>query len=330
MNRESLFCEDISLISETMEKRKGITMVIDRLSYDPSILDDISMYATYIKLGWGLSFLLPEKNIRSRIERYRNLGVGVSNGGTFLEKCYLMGKFDDALERLYNAGFSWLELSEGITNIPRKYKQSFTEFANSKGINFVMEVGRKNQSGQLSLTETIEEIGQAMDYGPSKIIIEGRETGIGVEIYDRDGNVKWDWVQEIISNYQTEKIMFEAPQERQQVELITHLGPDINLGNVSMSSLAALATQRLGLRGDTFGIDVSTGSISASPATKFVYHVIKNSISSDQSLIMKITGLERRTVQNSIKELMENGLIEERFDPRDMRRKIYTQRKNLR
>ena len=31
-----------------------------------------------------------------------------------------------------------------------------------------------------------------MEYGPSKIIIEGRETGVGVEIYDMEGNIKWD------------------------------------------------------------------------------------------------------------------------------------------
>ncbi len=327
MDGNHLFCEDIAQIPKTMEKRKAVTMVIDRLSYDPSLLDDIGVYATYVKMGWGLSFLLQAKVLANRINRYKGLGLGVSNGGTFLEKCYLMGKFDDALERLYRAGFSWLELSEGITTLPRKYKKSFTDFANSKGLNFVMEVGRKNQGSQLSLTETLEEISQAMEYGPSKIIIEGRETGVGVEIYDMEGNIKWDWVQEIISNYPIDMIMFEAPQERQQVELITHLGPDINLGNISMSSLAALASQRLGLRGDTFGIEISTGNLSASPATKFVYHVIKNSISTDQTLIMKITGLERRTVQNSIKELMENGWIVERSDPRDMRRKIYAQKR---
>lgn len=329
MENEALFCEDISLIPEMMEKNRAITMVIDRLSSDPSVINDISRYATYVKLGWGLSFMLTESSLGKRIEKYNNMGIGVSNGGTFLEKCYLMGKFDDALERLYHAGFTWLELSEGITNIPSRYKQAFTDFANSRGLNYVMEVGRKNRGSQLSLTETIDQIGQVMDYEPSKIIIEGRETGIGVEIYDNEGNVKWDWVQEIISNFPLEKIMFEAPQERQQVELITHLGPHINLGNISMSSLAALTSQRFGLRGDTFGIEVITEGISASPATKFVYHVIKNSISVDQSLLMTITGLERRTVQNSIKDLVEGGMVEERSDPRDMRRKIYSQKRNL-
>lgn len=323
MNEDPLFCDNISLITETRSKRNAVTMVIDRMSADPSLLEDISGYATYVKIGWGLSFLVSEEKLKKRVEKFTGMGLGVSNGGTFLEKCYLMGNFDNALERLYKAGFTWLELSEGITNIPRKYKHSFTEFARSMGLKYVMEVGRKSQNNQLSLDETIEEIGQAFDFDPDLVIIEGRETGTGVEIYDSEGNIKWDWVNEIVSNYSLKKIMFEAPQERQQVELITHLGQDINLGNISMSSLAALVSQRFGLRGDTFGIESSSGKISASPATKFVYHVIRNSISSDQTLLMQITGLERRTVQNSIKELMELKIIEERIDPRDLRRKIY-------
>jgi MarR family. len=61
-----------------------------------------------------------------------------------------------------------------------------------------------------------------------------------------------------------------------------------------------------------------------SPATKFVLHIIKNSIKIDQGSLISATGLSRRTVQNALTELIDSGLIQENTDIRDLRRKIYS------
>ena len=61
-----------------------------------------------------------------------------------------------------------------------------------------------------------------------------------------------------------------------------------------------------------------------SPASKFVLHIIKNSVKIDQSSLIKATGLSRRTIQNALIELMDAGLIQENTDIRDLRRKIYS------
>ena len=190
--------------------------------------------------------------------------------------------------------------------------------------NRFIEIGKKNRNNQLSLNETTKKIEEALTLEPDLIIIEGRETGIGVEIYDGEGNIKWDWVEEIMDSCPRNRLLFEAPMEKQQTELILHLGNDINLGNVSVESVAAVASERLGFRGDTFGIQSSVKNFSGSPSAKFVYHVIKNAISSDQAMIIQITGLSRRTIQNALDELLKSGKIREHADPSDLRRKIYS------
>ena len=319
-----LFLENESGIRKLIEKGLGETMVIDRFSSEPDIINRMAEFVSYVKIGWGLPFLFPEQYIGERVGRYRSMGVGISNGGTLLEKCYVNNKLENCLNAIHRMGFNVLEVSEGITDIPMRVKRQTEAFARNSGMRFIVEIGKKNRNNQLSLNETTKKIEEALTLEPDLIIIEGRETGIGVEIYDGEGNIKWDWVEEIMDSCPRNRLLFEAPMEKQQTELILHLGNDINLGNVSVESVAAVASERLGFRGDTFGIQSSVKNFSGSPSAKFVYHVIKNAISSDQAMIIQITGLSRRTIQNALDELLKSGKIREHADPSDLRRKIYS------
>lgn len=323
MQEGKLLCQDISGLDSSRIQKSGKTMVIDRMVSDISVLELFSRYVTYVKIGWGIPFLLPEDRVRERINNIRNTGLGVSNGGTFLENFIIRGKLMQGLNMIHGLGYTYLELSEGIMDISRRDKKIAMEFAESSGMKLVMEVGKKNRNDQLSLSETIEKITEDMEFDPFVIIVEGRESGKDVEIYDHEGNIKWDWVEEILENVPLSRVMFEAPIESQQTELIIRLGPEVNLGNVSFASIPAMASQKFGVRGDNFGVESHNNHFDGSPATRFVYHVIKNSSYSDQAKIMKITGMSRRTVQNSLFELMKSGLITEHPDSMDMRRKVY-------
>ena len=85
------------------------------------------------------------------------------------------------------------------------------------------------------------------------VIIEGRESGKNIGIYDEKGNVKKDELELIHNNTISEKIMWEAPNKNQQVDLILKLGNDVNLGNINFNDIISLETLRRGLRGDTLG-----------------------------------------------------------------------------
>ncbi len=303
----------------------GKTMVLDR--YLQGTVDSVRMlhgFVDCVKIGWGLSYILDEETLRSRIESFKKAGVTVSSGGTMLEIAVSKGKYMKALDGIARVGFDTIELSEGVVEIPRHIKREIAEFVRSSGLRLHTEVGRKNPKSQLSLEETIDRISQMMDLGGDLVIIEGRETGRSVEIYDDSGEIKWDWVERIRDSCPEDKLMFEAPQERQQTELILKLGPKVNLGNVSAESIGALATQRLGLRGDTLGALVENPVQGASPAALFIYHVLQTHGSMDQTRMMSITGLQRRTVQKAIAYLIGNGFVRKTPDHRDMRRHIYS------
>jgi phosphosulfolactate synthase len=47
------------------------------------------------------------------------------------------------------------------------------------------------------------------------------------------------------------RLIFDAPQHRQQVWLLKHFGTECNLGNIAPADVLSLETLRLGLRSDT-------------------------------------------------------------------------------
>ena len=118
--------------------------------------------------------------------------------------------------------------------------------------------------------------------------------------------------------------LFEAPIEKQQVELVIRLGPGVNLGNVSLNSVAALETQRRGMRGDTFGILDTTVKVSGPPSNKFVYYIVANNGPIDQAGIMELTGINRKTFQISLEDLLNDGIIKVNPDRKVMMKKIYS------
>jgi len=89
--------------------------------------------------------------------------------------------------------------------------------------------------------------------GANKVIIEAREGGKDLGIYNGNGNVKEEDVQVLEDNLDVAKLIWEAPQKNQQTYLILKFGSNVNLGNISPDEITALETMRRGLRGDTLG-----------------------------------------------------------------------------
>lgn len=315
---------------ENQHKVAGRTMILDRLAYPAETINALDpSFNITVKIGWGIPYLLDRKVVVDRVSRYRSRGFNVSNGGTLLEIAYSKGRHMEALHELASAGFNTLEISEGVLDIPERIKRDLVDEARSLGMKLHLEVGRKNPTNQFSLDETVERMSRMLDFSPDTVIIEGRETGRNVEIYDANGSIKWDWVNRIVKEFDKHDIMFEAPIETQQAELVIRLGADVNLGNVSLGSAFALTTQRLGFRGDTFGIEEYPGSYQGSPASKFILHVLATSGPLDQLRIMEITGMNRRTVQNSLDSLISGNMVKSSSDLRDMRKKIYSLKSTL-
>ena len=129
------------------------------------------------------------------------------------------------------------------------------ELAKSNGFEVLSEVGKKdpNLDKELTLDERVQYMQEELDSGSSLIIVEAREGGKNIGIFDKSGNAKEDEIDYILDNFDGNKILWEAPNKDQQVFFILKLGNTVNLGNISSDDITSLETLRRGLRGDTVG-----------------------------------------------------------------------------
>jgi len=308
----------------TRPRRVGVTHVLDRLTgLVPGEIRPLAPYIDVVKLGWGLPLLLSRQEVRNRIKFYHDLGIEVSTGGTLLEYAVVRDRAGAMMSDARDLGFDIIEISDGIIELsPAQIERLHGEVL-KRGLDAFIEVGKKNPQNQLSLRETLERISRARALKPRKVILESREAGRGVGIYDGEGGIKWDWVRAILADHPAEDLIFEAPLETQQVGLLKELGGDINLGNVALASVAPLASERAGLRGDTFGSLRTSRTVKGPPATKFLYFLLETYRALDQSELVRLSRLPRRTVQGGLESLRRQGLVQEGVSLVDSRRREY-------
>ena len=298
--------------------------MLDRLhGLEPEELRPLAGYVDVVKIGWGLPLLLARDALRQRIRFYHDIGVEVSTGGTLLEYAVSRGRELAMMDEARGLGFDVIEISDGIIELAPAQIERLAKEVRRRSVDCLIEVGKKNPQNQLSLRETLDRIRHALDLKPRKVILESRESGRGVGIYDGEGAIKWDWVRTITAEFAANELIFEAPQENQQIQLLRDLGAETNLGNVALSSVGPLASQRLGLRGDTFGSLRSSRSVKGPPATKFLYFLLETYRGLDQSELVRLSRLPRRTVQSALEALRRQGLVQEGVSLLDSRRREY-------
>jgi len=250
--------EFIHMIQRSKKPRKrGLVMVLDK-GYGPLQARDLMPAADYIdiiKLGWATPRLFSEETIRGKIDIYNSSNIMVGNGGTFLEIAFQQNKVDQFLHYCRETGFKAIEVSNGIINIPAEVKAEIIRKACDQGFFVVSEVGKKDPSEdrKLSLQERISEAKRDLAAGARFVIIEAREGGKSLGVYDETGALKEEMARFLAGEIGLDNIMFEAPEKTQQTQLILLFGSDINLGNIRPEDVIPLETLRRGIRGDTCG-----------------------------------------------------------------------------
>jgi 2-phosphosulfolactate phosphatase len=146
-----------------------------------------------------------------------------------------------------------VEVSNGIHPMTDASKTDLIRAAVDAGFTVWSEVGRKDpeQDAQMSIGDRIRAAGRELDAGADKIVLEARESGT-VGIYDSRGRPATELLDRVAEAIGVDRLVFEAPKKSQQVWMIRHFGPAVNLGNVATDDVIPLATLRTGLRGDTF------------------------------------------------------------------------------
>ncbi|MBA2858923.1 phosphosulfolactate synthase [Methanococcus maripaludis] len=241
-----------------LEKGTENTMIIDK-GLSPDFINDYlkvcGKYITFAKFGWGTSAVQSRELVKEKIENYKKYGIKTYPGGTLFEVCFSKNLFEEYLKECKDLGFECVEISDGSMELKPEDKDYAIKQAKKTGFIVLSEVGKKSivLDGELEIHERIELVKKDLESGADFVIIEGRESGKSIGLFDEKGNVKKEELEILAENVDMDKIILEAPQKNQQVEFILRFGNDVNLGNISFEEVISLETLRRGLRGDTFG-----------------------------------------------------------------------------
>ena len=233
-------------------------MVLDKglgLETAESLMNISGEYVDYLKFGWGTSIVHEQDIIKAKVRMYKDHDITPYTGGTLFELAYMNNKLDEFFTEAHDLGFPAIEISDGSTNINHDDKLDCIKRAKQEGFEVLSEVGKKNPEldKELTLEERIRYMQDELDAGSSLVIVEAREGGKNIGIFDKAGNAKEDEIDVILDKINPNKILWEAPNNDQQVFFILKLGNTVNLGNVSSDDITSLETLRQGLRGDTVG-----------------------------------------------------------------------------
>jgi phosphosulfolactate synthase len=248
----------IDILTRSEKPRtSGLTMVLDR-GIGLNSVEDLLQAAPYldiIKLGWATPRLISEHALRKKIAFLREHGIHVGNGGTFLEIAYQQNKTDVFFSYCQEIGLTHIEVSNGVVDISADEKAALISTASDQGFFVMSEVGKKDPAADrmLSLKDRVREAKSDLKAGAHYVIIEAREGGRNLGVYDERGTLKEDMARYLAEEIGLENLMFEAPDKNQQAELIVLFGPDVNLGNIRTDDIIPLETLRRGIRGDTCG-----------------------------------------------------------------------------
>ncbi|MCC7553425.1 MAG: phosphosulfolactate synthase [Methanobacteriaceae archaeon] len=246
------------LLNEKNNKHCGITMVLDKgLGFETSksLMELSGEYVDYLKFGWGTTAIQDFNLVKDKVEMYKSFDMNPYVGGTLFEIAIIQSKLSEFFEEADKLGFETLEVSDGTIDIPHSEKIDYISQAKDLGFEVLSEVGKKDleKDNKISLDDRINYIKKELDAGSSKIIIEAREGGKSIGVFDEKGNAKGNEVDYILNKTKSDDLIWEAPNKNQQVYFILKIGHDVNLGNISSDEIISLETLRRGLRGDTLG-----------------------------------------------------------------------------
>jgi len=200
-----------------------------------------------VKLGWGTA--LVSANLRPKLERYGAHGIPVVLGGTLTELAIRQGRVDGLIAWLRELGLRHVEISDGTIEIPPELKRELIERL-SREFTVFAEVGSKDADFIMAPYVWVEQIERDLDAGAWKVIAEARESGTA-GIYRANGEVRTGLIDEIVHSIDKDRLIFDAPLQKQQVWLLKQFGTECNLGNIAPADVLSLETLRLGLRSDT-------------------------------------------------------------------------------
>jgi phosphosulfolactate synthase len=236
-------------------REHGLTMVIDK-GLGLNAIDDLMQVAApvidILKLTFGTSVFFAHDVLKEKVRTVTAHGVHCMPGGTLQEVAAWQGAFDRYLDRARELGFDAIEISDGTIEMDARVRADAIAKAAKAGFRVLSEVGKKDPADARPMAALAGLVNADLDAGAFAVIMEAREGGKGVGIYDASGLPREAEIDAFLAGVRSpDRVLWEAPLGPQQQYLVLRFGPNVSLGNVAPDEVLALEALRCGLRGDT-------------------------------------------------------------------------------
>ncbi len=244
-------------------RRHGLTMVLDHCQGLGAIQDLMELAGDCIdqvKLTFGTSVFLERGLLERKIALMTANGVDVYPGGTLFEAAVFKRVHPQYFQRAVELGFSAVEISDGTIDLPASVRADSIRRARDLGLKVFSEVGKKDPDKQPTPGQMAEQINTDLRNGAHKVILEARQSGTGVGIYDEWGRVIEPLLNEVLAGLDgIDEVLWEAPLKQQQDYFVQRFGPNVNLANIRPADTLVLEALRCGLRFETLRHYVGDG-----------------------------------------------------------------------
>jgi len=304
---------------------EGITSIIDKLQpLNIENFKNIVSYVDSVKIPQSCFLLYSPTELERRIKFYHEHNISVAIDSKITDYALANNNFNEYIRELLSFGFNILEVEINVNN--NFYdNQKISDIANSFDLELQWKFNQKKLGNDIYNENIFEKIKELLQVSKTKIILE-LDQKVNINIFNK--NTDWRFISSLISTYSQSNFIFETDIESLQINLISKFGERVNLGLIDPFHVGLIewARRKVYSKLDESFNKQSTSNfrnISGGPSVKFIYFIIKSIHPIDQTELMRISELPRRTVQASISELKRQGVIFEILDPNDARKKIY-------
>jgi phosphosulfolactate synthase len=126
--------------------------------------------------------------------------------------------------------------------------------AAGRGLEVQFELGEKH-AGSFTpdvVEELLAEGTVWLQAGATHLVIEARESALGVGLFDGVGSFNAEMADRFAEAFGLERVVFEAPSKYSQFAIMDHFGSHVQLGNVRLEELLRVEIYRRGLHSDAF------------------------------------------------------------------------------
>ena len=304
---------------------EGITSIIDKIQpLDIENFKNIVSFVDSVKIPQSCLLLYSPTELDRRIKFYHEHNIAVAIDSKITNYALTNNTLNEYLREILSFGFNVLEVEVDMKN-NFEDNQFISDISSSFNLELQWKFNKKNLGNNIYNDKILERIGELLKISKTKVILE-IDQKFDLSIFNKSTN--WRFISSLISTYSQNNFIFETDMESLQINLISKFGERVNLGLIDPFQVGLIEWSRRKVYSKLeISFDQQNNhnfrNLSGGPSVKFVFFIIKSFHPIDQTELMQISELPRRTVQASISELKRQGAIVEILDPKDARKKIY-------